>query len=113
MLHSDCEVEYVGPADEDVVVKVFKGTDPRHAQSFRYVGHAHAVQAANRTVRVRSEGTSYYLGLELHSGLNKERPLEDQRMRTNLAHGFLGTKSPEPADFLVVFGSRDAARNST
>jgi len=113
MLHTDCEVEYTGPSDDDVVLKVFKGSDPRHLSSYVYVGHAHAMQADNRTIRVRSGGGSYYLGLELVRGLNKKISPEAHKKRENLAHGFLGLALPEESDFLVVFGSRDSGENTT
>lgn len=114
MLDCDCEVSYAGSDCEDVVLKVFKGADPRHLQSYEFVGHVHAMQGAKRTVRIKANGASYYLGLELLRGLNKQRTQEELRQRAPLVTGRLeGLGRAEESDFLIVFCSRDPSRNTT
>lgn len=113
----DCEVEYVGPDTEDIVLRVFTGSDPRHATSFVYMGHIHAMQAAERRVRVYAKGTSYILGVEILHGLNKEilQKKTVQQVfheRKLLALDPQGLPIAVKCDFLIVFASRDTSKNS-
>lgn len=112
-LHCDCEVEYTGPDDEDVVVKIYKGAYPDHLHSFEYVGHIHAMQAEKRVVQLSAAGSSYFLGIEFLQGLNKERSKADHRQRVPLLSEFQGNSRPHQSDFLIVFCSRDTGRNTS
>lgn len=112
-LHCNCEVEYTGPDTEDVVVKIFKGAYPEHLQSFEYVGHIHSMQGGKRVVQLTANRSSYFLGFEFLVGLNKERSKADLRQCLPLLHDFQGNSRPDQSDFLVVFCSRDAGKNTT
>jgi len=118
-MECDCQVGFSGPETEDLILRVFTGSDPRRAASFKYVGHIHTMQANDRhlTVKFRPKGTTYYLGVEVLSGLNTETLQTKSVQEVFQKHELLardpqGLACATDCDFLVVWGDRDQSRNT-
>eukprot|EP00747_Dinoflagellata_sp_TGD_P051518 gnl/TRDRNA2_/TRDRNA2_147388_c1_seq1.p1 gnl/TRDRNA2_/TRDRNA2_147388_c1~~gnl/TRDRNA2_/TRDRNA2_147388_c1_seq1.p1 ORF type:complete len:560 (-),score=72.44 gnl/TRDRNA2_/TRDRNA2_147388_c1_seq1:32-1678(-) len=122
-LEGDCEIGYVGSTAEDVVLKVFIGHSRENFQEYKYVGLIHAMQPGNRSVKVRSVGAPYYLGLQVHRDLNADKfgqmPVNEQKALvcsafcTSICMNRALEARAQDADFLVNFAAPDVDANNT
>ena len=123
MLATPCSVQYdTRVYFEDIVMKVFVCEDldsGDESSRYRFAGYAHAGQEVRNVVVSTSERSSYWLGIELHCDLNKERlgGMSDEEKQSFICKHLrrkdtvLCETDARHAHYLISFCSADFERN--
>mmetsp|Transcript_79503 Transcript_79503/g.246619 ORF Transcript_79503/g.246619 Transcript_79503/m.246619 type:complete len:323 (-) Transcript_79503:33-1001(-) len=121
-LQTSCDIEYHGPFDEDVILKVhtLDAANTQFDDYCRYMleGYVHAMQKPRQAVHVEA---GRYLGLSVHKNLNRDwlwrLSKEDYDQFVNRSGGDQGWSSvqcerfAEDADYLISLTSANRAQD--